>query len=200
MEKTVIGIVGEAGSGKGTVVKFLEEKGFSSISLSDILRDIATSVGLSHNRDTLTNLGNSLREKFGSDILARGSEKLINETKNDLVVVESIRHPHEVLYLVQDTSAFILGIVMTPEKRFELMRERGRHGDPETWEDFLKLYQKEQGEKTESGIQVRRAMGLADETILNDGTFEELYSEVNEVLLRWEISVEGRPRGKEALF
>ncbi len=197
--KTVVGVIGEASSGKGELVRFLQEDySFVSFSLSEILRSIATVVDLSHDRGTLTKIGNSFRATFGENILARGAKRMIEDADSKRFAVESIRHPSEVKYLQQELNAFIIGVTMPPERRFELMRARGRDGDPETWEDFLKLYAKEQGiGESKSGLQVRMALELADVVIPNEGSLTEFYTKVYDTLSGKGI-IEGNHRRPES--
>lgn len=198
MKRTVIGLVGEASSGKGELARVFQERGFVYYSLSDALREIATSLGLSHDREVLTNIGNTLREKFGGDILARGAKRWIENTGNNRVVIDSIRNPSEVTFLQLETDAFIVGITMPPEKRFQLIRERNRPGDPQTWEEFQRLLRHEQGiGERASGIQVKQCLDLADTIIHNEGTVTDLHMKANEILLSRGIGLEGNSPNKE---
>lgn len=200
MNKVVIGLVGEASSGKGELASFLQKKGFSYYSLSDTLRNIATSLGLSHERDSLMGIGNSLREKFGSDILARGAKRWIETETNSRVVIDSIRNPGELTFLRQEVDGYIVGLIMSPERRYELMRGKNRPGDPNNLEDFLALLHHEHGiGQTENGIQVKQCLDLADTVIQNNGTLEELYANATEVLLFKGVALEGQSPNRERL-
>ncbi|HKQ98218.1 MAG TPA: hypothetical protein VJV75_10115, partial [Candidatus Polarisedimenticolia bacterium] len=59
------------------------------------------------------------------------------------------------------------------EMRFERSRRRGRLGDGATIEEFSAKEARENA-ATETGQQIRRTMELADRTIANDGTLEDL--------------------------
>ena len=184
MGRLVVGIVGEAGAGKGEVAKILTELGFTYHSLSDDLRTIATNIGLSHDRDVLISLGNALRGTFGSDIVARGvNEWLVGEEKVGNVVVDSIRNPGEVEYLQRELDAFVIGVTMSDERRFELMKERGRKGDPTTWDEFQALLRRERGDgENASGQQLLLCLEKVNVVVENNGSLAELKSNIKEAL------------------
>ena len=66
----IIGVTGTLCSGKGVIVEFFKKKGFVSISLSDILREEANINNIELTRENLQKLGNLIREKHGSGVLA----------------------------------------------------------------------------------------------------------------------------------
>ena len=127
--RKVIGLVGTLGCGKGVVAEFLKQRGFSYLSLSDTLREIAAPLGLSDHRNTLIVIGTTLREKFGNDILARGAQQKVVSSKGDFVI-DSIRTALEVEFLKKELNAFVIGITASPERAFGFVRERNRQGDP----------------------------------------------------------------------
>lgn len=66
----IIGLTGKNASGKGEVAKFLQERGFHFLSLSDVLREELRRRRMGLTRDHLTRVGNELREKYGPSVLA----------------------------------------------------------------------------------------------------------------------------------
>ena len=183
MDRLIIGLVGEAGVGKGEIARQLKENAFRYYSLSDSLRRIAADVGLSNDREILIKLGNSLRERFGSDILARGARRWVEADKITRAVIDSIRNPAEVSFLQRELGALVIGITMSPEKRFQLILERERPGDPQTWSEFLSVLRREQGiEEKSSGQQVQKCLESADVILLNEGTIAELRNHARELL------------------
>jgi dephospho-CoA kinase len=180
--KKLIGLVGEAGSGKSEAARILEEIGFARVSLSDSLREIATNLGMNHSRETLILIGNTMRQQFGGDILARGAQRIVMRTENDFVVIESIRNPQEIVFLRENFDITMIGVVMDPEKKFELMQKRGREGDPKTWQDFLEFRRKERGDcANENEINLNDCLDLCDIKLENNGSlesFEELTREI----------------------
>jgi dephospho-CoA kinase len=93
----ILGIAGPYGSGKSAVVSFLAEASFVPLSLSDVLREELATRGLEETRERMIELGNELRRAEGADALARRLASRISSDRN--YVVDSIRHPAEVLSL-----------------------------------------------------------------------------------------------------
>lgn len=196
----MIGLVGTPSSGKGVLVDYLRRKGFLSYSLSDCLRGILTSLGLGHERINLMRVGNELRSRFGDEILARGAQRFIEDSDHHLFAIDSIRHPEEVRYLQMESNALMVGVVVPPEKQFELIRSRRRPGDPQTWEEFLQMERQELGLEGEShGLRVADCLKLADVTLKNEGTPQDLELKFSQILCRRGIELEGPMRSKERL-
>jgi len=172
----LIGLTGTNGAGKGEVAKYFQIKGYAYLSLSDVIRDELRARGLEASRDNLITCGNELREKFGPDILARRvAEKIQGPT-----VIDSIRNTREVAYL-RSLGNFILIAVDAPvEIRFERVKRRGRNESATTLEEFK---QKEEEEKKldENSQQLEACLKLADLTIINDGSFEDLRTKLEEL-------------------
>jgi len=116
--------------------------------------------------------GNELRERFGPGILA---ERIVQKVEADRnYVIDSIRNPAEVIALRRAPGGFKLLLVEAPlEVRFERARDRQREGDPITLSDFQALDVREAvGNAASQNLdQVEQ---LADATLTNDGSFEDL--------------------------
>jgi dephospho-CoA kinase len=114
------------------------------------------------------------------------------------IVIESIRHPEEVRDLQREMGAYVIGVTMPLRKRFALMQKRDRLGDSQTWEDFLRLVESEEGGKgKDTDIQIGRALGEANIVISNDGTVEQLREKAKELLRSRGIELECWPSNKE---
>jgi dephospho-CoA kinase len=191
MKKIVIGLVGGPSTGKGEISRLLEKKGFSPFSLSDILKIRARERGLSPTRQILTDIANDLRAKNGANALAVEMVGFLKDLQSQCIVIESIRHPEEVKTLQKELGAFVIGVSMPLEKRWELMQKRNRPGDPATWEGFLELVKSEEsgvGEKT--NIQVGWALEAADVKIDNNEGVKRLDEKIRELLLSRGIEID----------
>jgi dephospho-CoA kinase len=164
-----IGLTGPNASGKGEVAGFLAGLGFSVHSLSDVVREAASALGLEHTRDNLIAVGVQLREKGGPGVLAR---RILGRLSGR-AVVDSIRSPGEVAILRTLPRFVLLGIDAPTELRFERSLRRGRKGDGATLEEFRRKEERENA-ATEIGQQLQRTLALADAVVRNDGTLEEL--------------------------
>jgi dephospho-CoA kinase len=179
--KQIIGLVGLSVSGKGTVSKLLEKEfGFFATSLSDRIREELDRREIVETRDWMRKVGNELREKYGADILVKRTEEMISDRHLQKVVIDSVRNPTEVEE-IRRMGGIILGVEASAEKRFELMKMRGRNGDALTWEEFLRLDEEE--ERAEDfGQQNSKCLEMADKTIKNDGTGEDLKEKIRQLI------------------
>jgi dCMP deaminase len=179
----IVGVAGPYGSGKSAVVDYMRERSFYSHSLSDVIRDEVGKRGLVESRELMIEVGNELRRSGGAGVLAeRVAEGFLSDRN---YVVDSIRHPAEVEALKSADRAFCLLWVDAPESvRLARLQERGRPGDPENIDILRTLEGREAGGSDPAGQQLNAVRALADETILNDGSLEDLHAAVQSVLVK----------------
>ncbi len=177
----IIGLTGKNGSGKGEVAKFLAERGFVSLSLSDVLREEAGRLGKGVTRELLVELGNRLRKEFGSGVLAERVFARLDPEKN--YVVDSIRHPAEVQVFRRRRDFFLVNLHAPQRLRFGRLRQRGRENDPRTYEEFQALETKEASSPDSSDQQLDRAISSADVTFENGGALRDLHEQLKRFLL-----------------
>ena len=177
----ILGVSGLNGAGKGEVVSYLEARSFYGYSLSDVIRDDLRDQGIEESRERMIETGNAIRSALGPGGLAlRLVDRLLPDRN---YVVDSVRHPEEVAVLRARTSRFKLIWVAADEAlRLERIRERGRSGDPATREKLRRLEELELGSDDPSAQQLLAVRDLADITIENNGTLEELHASVQETL------------------
>ena len=108
----IVGLSGLNGSGKGEVLKYLEERSFYPFSLSDVIRRHLDEQGLSETRDRMIDTGRAIRAEKGPGGLAEMLVEKIISDRN--YVVDSIRHPAEVEVLRRRTPHFHLVWVDAP--------------------------------------------------------------------------------------
>jgi len=174
----IIGLTGTNAAGKTTIVDYLVSKSFASFSLSDIIREELTKRGLVISRENLIKVGNELREKFGSSVLADRIKSKINSKK---VVIDSIRNPAEVESLRQLSNFFLLAIDAPVEMRFERAKKRGRLENVSALEEFIEMENREKSQVyTQQNISA--CMDLADFKIMNSGNQEELLKRIDQIL------------------
>lgn len=180
----IIGLTGKNASGKGTVADYLQKKGFVYFSLSDELREEAREKGIEPTRENLIALGNELRKKFSVGILSSKTNKKIllrkKEGKNNFVV-DSIRNPGEIKELKKNKDFVLLGIKAPVEMRFERAKERKRIGEASTLQQFISLEEKENF-NNKTNQQLDKCLEMADNTIVNEGSLEELHKKIDSFL------------------
>src|SRR5207237_9122809 len=166
-------------AGKGEVARYLHNKSFYYYSLSDVIRDEIRSRGLEPTRDLLITVGNELRQRHGARILA---ERILAKIEDDRhYVIDSIRNPSEVDAFQAAKHFKLIRIEAPPEVRFQRIFKRQRESDPKTLQEFLELENREaEGDDTSQNLVKVELM--ADHALNNDGTLENLYPEIDQLL------------------
>ncbi|HEX7041755.1 MAG TPA: hypothetical protein VF189_00760 [Patescibacteria group bacterium] len=169
-----VAVVGPLSSGKGILIDLLKSKGFVVYSLSNVVREKCTIWGLPHTRKNLQDVGNKIRQQFGPSMLAELSAASFKKENPGKAVFDGIRNPAELKYLKKEFKILTIGITANQKTRFELLLKRNREGDPKTWEEFLKLEERDRGIGEESfGQQVDACLKMADVIFENNGSIED---------------------------
>jgi len=173
----LIGLTGTNGSGKGEVASFFVKKGYAYHSLSDIIREELRKQVQTITRDNLIRMGNLMREQFSPDILAR----LVMKKVKGNAVIDSIRNPKEVEFLKKQVGFILISVDAPVEIRYERVKKRGREESASTLQEFMAKEAEEMTTK-ERGQQLQACMKMADYTIQNDGTLQDLHKKLEEFL------------------
>ncbi|MFC2161335.1 AAA family ATPase [Acidobacteriota bacterium] len=175
----IIGLTGTNGSGKGEAAQYFIDKGYAFFSLSNVIRESLKKDGLEPTRDNLIRKGNDLRFLGGADFLAQEvMKKIEGEGK---AVIDSIRNPEEVRFLKSNKNFILLAIDADVKLRYERVKMRGRDESAASLLEFIK---KEDEEKTSNPTQqqLHTCFNMADFTVLNEGSLEDLYNKLEEFL------------------
>jgi len=179
--KIIIGLVGEMASGKGTVTEYLLTKyQATKYRFSDILRDILERVHLDIVRKNLASLSLSLRTYYGQDILAYALAQDIKNDDSQVIVIDGIRRDADLKYLRKMDNFVLVYVEADLEKRYERLVERNEKQDDKikTFEEFKNDHQ------LETEITIRELKDIADAVIDNNGSVEELYKQIDDVIKR----------------
>lgn len=179
MDKLIIGLVGQAGSGKGTVADLLKEKyNAGYIRFSEILGDVLETLGAEKSRDNFIAISKAVRDALGEDVLSYAVEKKALRAPEDIIVVDGIRRPEDIVALEPLPQFKLISIDVAPETRFERMKKRGeKAGETDmTWEQF------QSQEEAETERTIPSVMERAWKAIPNEGTKEELEEKVREIM------------------
>jgi dCMP deaminase len=177
----ILGVSGLNGSGKGEVIRFLGERSFYALSLSDVIREELRSRGLEETRERMIEAGNAIRAAEGPGGLAERLAGGLAPDRN--YVIDSVRHPAEVEVLRARTRRFkLLWVEADEATRLERIRTRGRSGDPATLEDLRRVEGRELASSDPNAQQLLAVKELADCTVENSGTFDALRHAVHEIL------------------
>jgi dCMP deaminase len=177
----ILGVSGLNGAGKGEVVRFLEQRSFYPLSLSDVIREELRAKGLDETRDRMIETGTALRTAEGPGALAVRLTRSFEPDRN--YVIDSVRHPAEVEVLRRHTDAFrLIWVTAADETRLARIRARGRGGDPTTLEELLSQEEREIRGDDPAAQRLLAVRDLADFTVENDADLEALHAAVQGVL------------------
>ena len=177
----ILGVSGRNGAGKGEVVRFLEARSFTALSLSDVIRDELRARGTPETRERMIATGRELREAEGPGALAERLARRLSADRN--YVIDSVRHPAEVEALRARTGRFrLLWIDAEEATRLARIRERARPGDPETLEELRRLEERELRSPDPAAQQLLAVRELADVSLRNDGSLSALHAALQEIL------------------
>lgn len=178
----IVGITGTLGAGKGTIVEYLtEKKGFTHFSVRAFLLQEIRRRGLPENRDSMFNLANTLRARFGSSYV---TDQLYIQAKESgqNCVIESIRTPGEVFSLQQKGNFYLFAVDARPETRYQRIQLRQSETDKISYATFLENEQREMSTTDPNKQNLGECKILADYIFTNDGKKEDLFLEVEKVL------------------
>ncbi len=176
----IIGITGTLGAGKGTVVEYLKTKGFTHYSASGFITEEIVRRALPVNRDTMREVADSLREMHGpgyitNELLARAAQ-----TGGD-AVIESIRSVGEAENL-KNHGAILWAVDADIRTRYERITKRKSEKDSVTFEHFVEQEKQESDNTEPFKMNLPKCIAMADAVITNDGTQEELFTQVESAL------------------
>jgi len=180
----IIGITGTLGAGKGTVVEYLKGKGFVHYSASGTLCRMLEERGLPTNREHASQLANELLQQYPGGILEMSNQfaRAAGDTK---YILESIHRIREAEY-VRSISGLLLGVDADIKIRYErISRRQEGEKDNVTFEQFIADSKREEDGATGSGPNIKAIIAMADFVIKNNGSLEELHTQVDDFLQKY---------------
>jgi len=169
----VIILIGESGAGKSTLSEFLEmpESWFIS---SSLMIDIITKRGLPINHDTIHQVAN---EKYGENPYWQIPHMLEVLNRTGLLLLDGPRRTDEVKRLLEMCPETVIArVVVGPQER----QGRLKHRDGADENTFKRVVA---DERSETGL-VDHLLAMADITIENKGSLEDLQDIAKEILMR----------------
>lgn len=181
----IIGITGTDGAGKNTVVNYLvHHKGFVHYSSRQFIVEHIKSSGLELTRNQMRLTANELRAEHGNDFVVRQAyERAVQNGETD-VVIESVRATAEATFL-KDQGGVLLAVDADQKLRYERVQARRSASDQVSFEEFQRHEALEMDDPDPHGMQKARVIEMADYTVLNNGTLEELHEQVDVFLKKF---------------
>ena len=177
----VIGVVGDIGSGKDEVLKYLRSKyGMPYIATGDIVRQEAEREDKEPTRENLQIISQRCFVQYGKGCFVRMAAEEIVSRGWKVSGISGVRSPDDVEIMRQALGKDFVLVrvdVTEPETRFERMRLRKETRDPQTFEQFLS-----QDRKERELFRLDKTGSLADFVVNNDGTLQDLHHQVEELV------------------
>ena len=177
----IFGVTGTNGAGKGTVVEYLaHEKSFLHLSVRGFLFEEIQRRGLPEDRNSLREVANDLRQKHGPAFVVESLFKQAQE-QNKNVVLESVRTVGEAEFL-RNSGAYLIAVDAGKELRYERAVLRGSMTDKVSFEEFTIQEDREMVSTEPWDMNVFKVMEMSDFVLTNDGSREELYAQIEDML------------------
>ena len=179
MAKIIIGLSGEMASGKGTVAKYISEKyNASSYRFSTMLRDVLNRLYIEQTRENVSKISTILRQNFGEDLFAKVMAEDVKKNSSEVIAIDGIRRQADITHLKEIPEFKFIYIEADIKNRYERIAEREENVDDKgkTFEEFVEEH------KLETELQIKDLKNSADIVINNDGTLEDLYQKIDEVI------------------
>ncbi|RZP11458.1 MAG: dephospho-CoA kinase [Candidatus Poseidoniales archaeon] len=178
----LVGLTGRYASGKTTVVQWFANRGVQTMSCSDSIRRWLSEEGIEESRDSLIEGGRELRRRGGAGILA---EMLLDELSGGDAVIDSIRTPSEVEALRVREDFVLIEILAGIDSRWQRSQERARPGDPSDKATFISQEKSEEVALDAAGQALVATAEMADLVLYNNGSIEDLHSDLEDLVERF---------------
>lgn len=183
MNKIIIGLIGEKGSGKGTVSKYLIEKyGAIHYGTSKILKRTIDDLHLPASRENMVKLALVLKEGFWPTVVIDALIQDMEKNGSNVIIADGIRMHGDVEPFREKygENFYLIYVTADLKLRYERSKARGeKSGEAEmTWLQFVN----EESRLTE--VSIHEIGATADFTIDNSGTPEDLNKQMEEIFDR----------------
>lgn len=177
----IIGVVGQNGSGKDEVLKYLRARhNIPFLSTGDAVKEIAKKDGLEPTRENLKAISERCFRDMGEGCFVKLIAEKIRSRGWQTAGISGIRSSNDVRILKE-----IFGIdfvlvdvyVSDPHERYRRMVNRGEGRDPRSYEQFTR-----QDKAEEELFHIRDAEKQADYSISNDGALADMHRAIDKLV------------------
>lgn len=177
--RIILGLAGEIASGKGTVAKYISTKyGAKTWRFSTMLRDVMDRLSIEQTRPNVQLLSRILRENFGEDLFAVVMSRDVKSDSSEVIIIDGVRRLADIKYLKAFPEFKLVYLEADIRKRYERIVKRGENAD-DTVKTFVEFQKDHEGE---SELQIKGLKDQADFLIDNNGSYEDLYRQVDKLL------------------
>lgn len=186
----LLGITGNAASGKDYIAKQISQRGYIHVSSSDILREEMANMGKVINRETQTQTANELRKMYGIEILVLASLKraleISEHTTHTGIIISGLYAPGEG-DVIRSLGGRIINVMVSSKDssriRFErLGRRQEGPRDAIDYTAFEAAFVRENSGTQPHQANVSSIARLADFCIINDDDTEKLKEQIDNIL------------------
>lgn len=181
-QKIIIAITGTLGSGKGTVVEFLKQKGFKHYSVRSFLMQEIEKRGMSVTVDSMYKLANELRKENSPSYII---EELYKQAEKEdcNTIIESIRNPGEIEALRNKNNFYLIAVDANQKIRWQrIVKRKGDVSDDISFEKF-KFEEKRQMQSDNPNEQnLSKCIEMADFKLDNSESLERFKEKIIKVL------------------
>ena len=186
MRDQIVCIVGMPGAGKSVVSDEFVRRGFAYLRFGQMTLDEIKKRGVTPNEANEKEIRQNFRKKYGMSAFALlNIPKLEKILKKYSVVVDGLYSwsEYKVLKKRYGGAMFVVAVYAPPKLRYARLEDRDLEGDYK--QRFRSLTKKEARARDYSEIENLEKGGpiaMADFTIMNTGTIEELRNDINNIL------------------
>lgn len=177
----VVGVVGQNGSGKDEVLKYLRARyDIPFLSTGDAVRELAKNEGLEPTRENLKAISEKCFRDMGEGCFVKLIAEKIRSSGWQAAGISGIRSTSDVRILRElfhKDFVLIDVYVSNPHERYRRMVNRGEERDPQSYEQFTK-----QDEAEEELFHIKDAEKQADYSISNDGTLDDMHHAIEKLV------------------
>ncbi len=181
MSHFIIGVIGQNGSGKDEVVKYLHHRyGIPLLSTGDMVRRIAAEKGIEPSRPNLQKISEEYFRQHGRGCFVRLMVEQIKKNHWKTAGITGIRSPEDVRILKDAFGrnfTLVHVYVSNPRVRYERMVKRSEARDSQSYEQFLANDRRE-----EEIFSLSEAIKQADYNLSNDGTLADLHRQIEKLV------------------
>jgi dephospho-CoA kinase len=177
----IIGVVGQNGSGKDEVLKYLHARyDIPFLSTGDAVREIAGKEGREPTQENLKEISERCFREMGEGCFVKLVAERIRRDRWPTAGISGIRSINDVRLLrtmLGKDFVLVHVYVSDPRRRYERMLTRGEERDPQSYEQFIR-----QDEAEERLFHIADAEKQADYSIPNDGTLDNMHRAIDDLV------------------